>query len=67
MWASKDDLFEAIGSMGGFILAFALLPQIYTVHKTRSTKDISYTWQVGVLTAFFTYDISCTGDANIRG
>ena len=46
MGASTDDAFNALGVLGGVILAFSLLPQIYLAHKRRSTKDISYIWQV---------------------
>ena len=46
MGASADDTFNALGVLGGVILATSLLPQIYLAHKRRSTKDISYIWQV---------------------
>jgi len=46
MGTSEDKVFEVIGSLGAIILSTALLPQIYMTHKTRSTKDISYIWQV---------------------
>lgn len=46
MGTSMDDTFNAFGFAGGVILATSLLPQIYLAHARRSTKDISYLWQV---------------------
>lgn len=46
MGSSTDDVFNALGVLGGVILALSLLPQIYLAHKRRSAKDISYIWQV---------------------
>ena len=46
MGATTEDVFNALGVIGGVVLAFSLLPQIYLAHKRRSTKDISYVWQV---------------------
>lgn len=52
--SSTEDAFNALGVLGGVILAFSLLPQIYLAHKRRSTKDISYIWQVGELLEYDT-------------
>lgn len=43
---SQDDVFNCVGTTGGFILACALIPQIMLAHKRRSAEDISYMWQV---------------------
>ena len=37
---------EALGFAGGIFLAFSLMPQVIHTLKTRSTKDISYGWQL---------------------
>ena len=37
---------EILGFVGGVVLAVALLPQVMHTLQTRSTKDISYTWQL---------------------
>lgn len=37
---------EIIGYAGGIVLAIALAPQVCLVLKTKSTKDISYSWQI---------------------
>ncbi|KNE56870.1 hypothetical protein AMAG_02640 [Allomyces macrogynus ATCC 38327] len=36
---------EAIGYVGGVVLALCLAPQIIQVVRTRSAEDISYAWQ----------------------
>eukprot|EP00088_Acartia_fossae_P017710 TRINITY_DN20124_c0_g1_i2.p1 TRINITY_DN20124_c0_g1~~TRINITY_DN20124_c0_g1_i2.p1 ORF type:complete len:138 (-),score=12.31 TRINITY_DN20124_c0_g1_i2:252-665(-) len=33
---------DIIGYAGGFIIAFALTPQLYKIYRTRSADDISY-------------------------
>lgn len=46
MVSSADDVVNSLGFAGGVLVAGALLPQIYLAHKRKSTKDISYLWQV---------------------
>jgi MtN3 and saliva related transmembrane protein len=41
---------DLIGYAGGFILAFALLPQVIRTYRTKSTSDLSYMWQAMYLT-----------------
>jgi uncharacterized protein with PQ loop repeat len=41
---------DLIGYAGGFILAFALLPQVTRTYRTKSTSDLSYMWQAMYLT-----------------
>lgn len=43
---SEDQIFDACGTIGGAILAGALLPQIYRVAKRRRAGDVSYAYQV---------------------
>jgi len=38
--------FELIGYLAGFIIAVSLTPQVIRAWKTRSTKDISITWNL---------------------
>ncbi|CAN0304410.1 unnamed protein product, partial [Ectocarpus sp. 13 AM-2016] len=45
----EDQIFNAVGTTGGIILACALVPQIVLAHKRRSAEDISYMWQVKVV------------------
>ena len=40
------DVAEILGYIGGVVLAVALAPQVKHTLKTRSTKDISYGWQL---------------------
>ena len=37
---------EILGFTGGVVLAVALVPQVLHTLKTRSTKDISYSFQM---------------------
>jgi MtN3 and saliva related transmembrane protein len=48
---------ELIGYVGGFILSFALLPQVIHTYRTKSTRDLSYTWQVMYITGLILYYI----------
>jgi uncharacterized protein with PQ loop repeat len=48
---------ELIGYVGGFILSFALLPQAIHTYRTKSTRDLSYTWQVMYITGLILYYI----------
>mmetsp|Transcript_31925 Transcript_31925/g.42150 ORF Transcript_31925/g.42150 Transcript_31925/m.42150 type:complete len:121 (-) Transcript_31925:145-507(-) len=43
---SELPIIDTVGYVGGILIAFALFPQIIQIHKTRSTKDISYWWQL---------------------
>ncbi len=38
--------FELIGYFAGLIIAVSLTPQVVKAWKTRSTKDISITWNL---------------------
>jgi uncharacterized protein with PQ loop repeat len=40
------DVAEFLGYVGGFLIAVAFVPQVWKALKTRSTKDISYGWQI---------------------
>jgi MtN3 and saliva related transmembrane protein len=49
---------DLLGYAGGIVLAVALFPQVYRSWKTRSTRDISYEWQLLYLlglTLYFAY------------
>ncbi|MFH1276536.1 MAG: PQ-loop domain-containing transporter [Candidatus Woesearchaeota archaeon] len=37
-------MIEAIGYLGGFLIAISLLPQLIKTYKTKSAKDISLVW-----------------------
>ena len=37
---------ELVGYAGGGVLAVSMVPQLFHVLKTKSTTDISYSWQV---------------------
>ncbi|CAN0050836.1 unnamed protein product, partial [Laminaria digitata] len=41
-----DTIVDAIGFGAGLLVSASLLPQIYRAHKRRSTRDLSYFWQV---------------------
>ena len=41
----KNDITESIGYAGGVILSICLIPQIYTIYKTKKVDNISYLWQ----------------------
>ena len=41
----KDTTTEYIGYSGGIILSICLIPQIYTIYKTKEVDNISYIWQ----------------------
>ncbi|CAB1104842.1 unnamed protein product [Ectocarpus sp. CCAP 1310/34] len=49
-----DQIFNAVGTTGGIILACALVPQIVLAHKRRSAEDISYMWQAIYVTGLAT-------------
>lgn len=42
--ASPDHLRDALGVVGGVLLAFCLVPQLWKIYRTRSSKDIDYGW-----------------------
>jgi len=39
-----EHLFKLTGLTGGVILGLCLFPQVYKTYRTKSTKDISYSW-----------------------
>ena len=41
-----NTVMDIIGLTGGFIIGLGLIPQIVKVIKTKSTKDLSYFWQI---------------------
>lgn len=41
---------EIIGYLAGFLVAFALSPQLIKTWKTKSTKDISIHWTLILMT-----------------
>lgn len=46
VFSSPDEVYAAIGFLGGLVLAFAQIPQIYRVQSRKSSSDISYAYQV---------------------
>ncbi|CAN0082014.1 unnamed protein product [Discosporangium mesarthrocarpum] len=40
-----DFVYQILGLVGGFACSIALIPQIIHAHKTKSARDLSYTWQ----------------------
>ncbi|MDI6777831.1 MAG: SemiSWEET family transporter [Patescibacteria group bacterium] len=40
------DLIQFMGYLAGFILAIALVPQVWKSWKTKSTKDVSLLWSL---------------------
>lgn len=47
-----EQLVSVLGTVGGVFLTGAILPQIYQVHKTRSSKDLSYVFQVSTASPY---------------
>lgn len=47
---SEDQLYTALGFLGGLFLACAQIPQIHRVQARKSSEDISYAYQVLYLT-----------------
>eukprot|EP00735_Rhodelphis_limneticus_P015327 TRINITY_DN9552_c0_g1::TRINITY_DN9552_c0_g1_i1::g.12276::m.12276 TRINITY_DN9552_c0_g1::TRINITY_DN9552_c0_g1_i1::g.12276 ORF type:complete len:151 (+),score=6.66,PQ-loop/PF04193.9/3.4e-06 TRINITY_DN9552_c0_g1_i1:62-514(+) len=45
MVSAEEQAFEAIGFIGGSVLALSLIPQIVKTHKLRTARDISFGWQ----------------------
>ncbi len=41
---NTENLFKLTGFTGGIILGLCLFPQLYKTYKTKSTKNISYSW-----------------------
>jgi len=37
---------DSIGYSGGIVLSICLIPQIYTIIKTKHVDNISYLWQI---------------------
>ena len=46
----SDKTTDSIGYSGGIILSICLLPQIYSVWKTKQVENISYLWQILYMT-----------------
>ena len=46
MYFDWDYIFNILGYVGGFTLSICLTPQIYKTIRTKSTRDISYMWQL---------------------
>lgn len=42
----ESSFIETIGFLGGGIVAISLAPQVIKAWKTKSTKDISITWNL---------------------
>ena len=40
----SDRVRDAMGVVGGVLLAFCLVPQLYKIHRTQSAEDIDYGW-----------------------
>ena len=41
-----DTYFKIIGLVGGIFLGICLFPQVYKTIKTKTTEDISLSWQL---------------------
>jgi len=39
-------LVDSIGYSGGIVLSVCLIPQIYTIYKSKKVDNISYIWQI---------------------
>ena len=37
---------DSIGYSGGAVLSICLIPQIFTIYKTKKVDNISYLWQI---------------------
>ena len=37
---------DSIGYSGGIVLSLCLIPQIYTIYKSKDVDNISYLWQI---------------------
>lgn len=48
---------EIIGFLAGFLVAFALSPQLIKTWKTKSTKDISIGWTLLLMSGLFLWII----------
>lgn len=40
----SDRVRDALGVVGGVLLAFCLAPQLWKIHRTQSARDIDYGW-----------------------
>ena len=40
----SDRVRDAMGVVGGVLLAFCLVPQLYKIHRTKSAQDIDFGW-----------------------
>jgi len=54
---------ETVGYVAGFIVAVSLSPQIFKAWRTKSTKDISITWNLILMTGLFLWVVY--GIANV--
>ena len=43
---SENESVNNIGYSGGIVLSICLIPQIYSVIKTKQVDNISYWWQI---------------------
>lgn len=48
---------DILGLIGGSLIAISLAPQLYRSFKTRSTSDISYSWQIVYFSGLFILEI----------
>lgn len=48
---------EIVGFLAGFLVAFALSPQLIKTWKTKSTKDISIHWTLILMTGLLLWVI----------
>ena len=48
---------EFVGYLAGFVVAIALSPQVIKAWKTKSTKDISTTWNLTLMTGLLLWVI----------
>jgi len=48
---------EIVGFLAGFLVAFALSPQLIKTWKTKSTKDISLHWTLLLMIGLFLWII----------
>jgi len=41
-----NNIVDSIGYSGGVVLSVCLIPQIYTIYKSKEVENISYIWQI---------------------
>lgn len=54
---------EIVGYLAGFIVAIALSPQVIKAWKTKSTKDISITWNLTLITGLILWVVYAIANA----